>query len=184
MIKKIQTVFGENWVQKITYRWLLIPSSMIIVFMCIIVLFYLIFCIFYGKNCDFIWFSLAFLLCLIIGFLLAMKISMPYFLKKAEDEKNRENKLLSMIQQEYEQDHLEVKTNIENKGKRERAEIDNYLRENDFRRQRETKQEDYNLKVQEVVRDLYKAYISSQGPQALSNQQIISQLIQSIINKK
>ncbi len=184
MTDKLKTVFDETLDYKKNCRWLQVPSTLIWGFMIIVGLCFICFCVCYTicKSNMSIWVSLSFLLFVVLAFLIGVKICMPYFLKKAEDDKNRENRMLSMIQEAYEQEHLKEKTIIEIIERMVKATIDNKLRETDFCRQQEIKQQDYNSKVAEFVRDIYKECSSAKEPQALSNQQIISQLIQFLTN--
>ena len=128
---------------------------------------------------------LVFLACVLIfavSITLGIKFCMPYFMKEAEYENNRRNKLLSMVQEEYEYKNLAEKTSIGILEKYTKAIIEEEARSADAHRQQEVKKQEYNSKVADITCDLFKAYSSAQSPQATSDQQIVYQLIQSLIN--
>ena len=68
---------------------------------------------------------------------------------------------------------VEAKANIEEKA-----------RDAESHRQLDLKQQDYNTKIADIISEIYKAYCSVQGPQALNNQQIVTSLIQLLTNNK
>lgn len=186
MISKIKTVYKEifntlNHSECPSFQMLLIILFLLLVAACILLFHEYI----STLDKDKIWLTFVLLSCVIIiasTLLIGIKISMPYFIRKMEDDKIRENKILNMIQEEYEQEHLGEKTRIGIIEKHARAIIEDMARDAESHRQLESKQQDYNTKIAEITSDLYKEYCSTQSPQTLSDQQIVSQLIQLLTN--
>lgn len=139
------------------------------------------------RTLDKKWLVFVFLASMIIFALVivfTIRLSIPYLMKKMEHDRNRENKVLSMMQEEYEQDRLAEKTRIGIIEKFAKANIEEKARDAESHRQLDLKQQDYNTKIADIISEIYKAYCSVQGPQALNNQQIVTSLIQLLTNNK
>lgn len=168
--------------------WTSFLTLVIVLFVLLVVSCMFFFCVFsrkMGGPGHETWLTVAFLSCVIavvIGVLFGIQFSMPYFMRIMEDDRNRENKILSIIQEEYEQDNLAEKTRIGILEKSAKANIEEMVRDAESRRQLESRQQDYQTKIAEITSELYKVYCSAQSPQALSDQQIVSQLINLLTN--
>ena len=166
--------------------WTSFHTLMIALFILLVGACITLFCVFSCNMGEYkIWLTFALLSCviaIIIAVLIGIKFSMPYFMRKMEDDRNRENKILSMIQEEYEQENLSEKTRIGIIEKHAKAIIEEMARDAESRRQLESKQQNYNTIIAEITSELYKASCSAQNPQTLSDQQIVSQLINLLTN--
>lgn len=164
-----------------SFHTLIIASYVLLVGTCIT--FFCVFSCQLSENKRLLtFFALSCVIAIILAILIGIKFSMPYFVKRMEDDRNRENKILSIIQEENEQEHLAEKVRIGIIEKHAKAIIEEMSRDAESRRQLESKQQDYNAKIAEITSELYKAYCSVQSPQTSSDQQIVSQLINLLTN--
>lgn len=166
--------------------WTSFHTLMIVLYVLLVGTCITFFCVSFSKLAgNIVLFIFAFLSCIIaiiLAILIGIKFIMPSLVKRMEDDRNRENKILSILQEEYEQEHLAEKARIGIIEKYAKAIIEDISRDAESRRQLESKQQDYNTKIAEITSELYKAYCSAQNPQTSSDQQIVSQLINLLTN--
>ena len=125
---------------------------------------------------------LSIILIMAVAIVLWIKICMPFFMRKVEVDNHRKDKILSMLQEEYEYDNLAEKSRIAILEKQAMAAIDEKTRAMDLHRLQEKEEYEYNSKIAEITSDLFKTYCSAQTPHAVNEQQIIYQLIQLLTN--